>query len=80
MRCIDDDYLRSRCEGGAELVEIHFPFGTLFDTWSGWRVKGDENWFSTEEVDGGEVLVKVGFDENDFVAWFEVCRHRGEHT
>ena len=77
---VDDDHLGLVGESGAELVNVNLPLLTRLDAGASWRVKRDEDSFGALESDRGVVLVKVGFDKDDFVAFVQKRRHGGVHS
>lgn len=78
---VDDDDLCLVGECISEFVDVDRPVSTgrMGDTFFG-GMKRDKDSVGALESDRGVVLVKVGFDEDDFVSYFAKGSQGGVHT
>lgn len=80
MRGVDNHRLGFGSERSGKFIYVERPVSAMLDTFAGRRVKGHKDGFGTLEVDRSKVLVKVGFDTDDFIPGLTVRRESGKHT
>lgn len=79
MRGVDNYCFGFGSECSGKFIYVECLVFVMFDIFVGRRVKGYKDGFGILEVDRSKVLVKVGFDIDDFIFGFIVCCESGKY-
>lgn len=80
MRGVDNHRLSLGSERSGKFIHVERPVPAVLDTFAGRGMERYKYGFGALELNRSKVLVKVGFDTNDFIPGPTVRREGGKHT